>query len=74
MEMMIQSCEDLPHRDGDARWERVLHLLDQNVALHIATVWYWAAPDDVANSDWWGVGQGVRRILDRHRSRFERPS
>jgi hypothetical protein len=74
MEMLIQSCEDLPDRDGDARWGRVLELLNRNVALHIATVWYWATPDDTAEFDGFGVGKDVRRVLEEHRGQFERSS
>jgi hypothetical protein len=67
MEILIQCCEDLPgDLNEDPRWNRVLRLLDENVSLHMASVYYWTQPQ-------FRVAAGVGRVLDPHRRDFRAP-
>ena len=74
LEMLIQSFEDLDHSlFFEPRWERLLALIDQNIELHIHTVWYWSvegSPIDEA----WRVTPFMREMLAAHRGRFQKPT
>jgi hypothetical protein len=72
METIIQSFEDLgPSVADHPSWGRVLRLLDDNIDLHIYTVWYWSCPE---SRETWNVSQYLCEILSRHRKRFEKNS
>lgn len=74
METVIQSFEDLrSDLASDPRWRTVLHLLDQSIALHIYTVWYWACDDDADGPGDFRVSADLRRLLARHREAFFGP-
>lgn len=75
MEMIIASFECLAHKEPlteNSIWQAVQHTLDENIDLHISSVWDW--------SDWPGpleefdpecnVSLDMRNILEKHRARF----
>lgn len=71
METIIQSFEESEYSlTGNPLWERILSHLEENIALHIYTVWYWADLEEEF-SDNWRVTPSIREILERHRHRFE---
>ncbi len=73
MEILLQSFEDLGGaHELDARWKRVLALLDRRIDLHVASVWYWSRADESDGEDF-EVTPSLRALLSRHRERFERP-
>ncbi len=76
METLIESFEDLCSAgttlESDPRWARLLALLDDQIALHIKTVWYWSV-EDSSLEDAWRVTPFMRTLLAKHRTRFEMP-
>jgi hypothetical protein len=70
MEMILQSFEERAQvLAGDLVWLDVLHLIEQNVDLHISSVWHWAC-EQSGIGDAWRVTPFMREILARHISRF----
>jgi hypothetical protein len=74
MEMLLQSFEMRAREHGfDARWTRTLATLDQNVALHAYSIWYWSSLDGSEDlEDHWLVTPDLRRILEKHRPELEK--
>ncbi len=67
MEIILQSFEEGTRAlANDPVWQEVLRLIEQNVALHIYSVWYWSC-GDVDLPDAWRVTPFMRQILARHR-------
>ncbi len=70
LEMILQSFEERPQAlENDRTWLDMLHLIEQNIDLHISTVWYWALTDNDTD-DVWRVTPFMREILARHVDRF----
>lgn len=68
MEVIIQSFEDEGTAvDDDPRWPLVARLLDENIALHAQTVWYWAC---LGSDDEWCVTPLIRPILEKHHAQL----
>jgi len=73
METIIQSFEELgPLHEYDPRWQRILEILDQNIELHICTVWYWSRLDGETPDEQFLVTPSIRRVLANHRAWLER--
>jgi len=74
METIIESFEDLARRGsdltGDARWGRILVVLDQNIALHAYTVWYWSCLDAETSDEPFFVSALIRQVFDTHAGYF----
>lgn len=71
METILQSFEHLDEPlASEPRWQRTLALLEENVALHIYTIWYWSSPE-LEEEDAWRVAPFLRPLLARHGARFE---
>ena len=70
MEMMIQCVED---GASPAQRASVLRIAEENVALHLQTVWYWACLDylDDEEAEPFDVAPAMRAILERHRAWWE---
>ena len=74
METILQSFEELDAalRD-DARWTKLLEILETNVEIHIHSIWYWSDVDNDLEGETWRVTPFLREILGRQRPRFESP-
>lgn len=74
METIIESFEDLARRGrdltADFRWERILVVLDQNIALHAYTVWHWSYLNAETDGEQFFVSPFIRRVFDAHASYF----
>lgn len=70
IEIILQSFEDLDEPlESDSRWDKVLTILDQNIALHLYSVYYWSALDkDEGNQ--WRLTPFLRPIIEKHRAEF----
>lgn len=74
VEILLQSFDDLGvPLERDPRWLRLIAAIEQRIALHIYSVWYWADEDGDNGGDVWRVTPGLRALLARHRHRFEQP-
>lgn len=72
METIIQSFDESEHPlTGNPLWERILTRIEENITVHIHTVWYWACLGEKLE-DSWRVAPSMRKILKRHRHRFEK--
>lgn len=72
MEVILQSFEDLDQPlEGDSRWQEVLAFLDQNIDIHIYSVYYWSALESENEDEQWRVTPFVRKILEKHKTKFE---
>lgn len=72
MEILLQSFEDLGRSTGfDSRWDRTLEILDRNIDLHACSVWYWSSLENDNLEDQWLVAPFLRRLVEKHRGRFE---
>lgn len=71
MEIILQSFEDLNEPlESDSRWDKVLTILDQNIALHLNSVYYWSALDTKDQEEQWRVTPFLRLIIEKHRAEF----
>lgn len=71
METMLQSFEDLDEPlEKDSRWYKVLTILDQHIALHLSSVYYWSALDTEDVDEQWRVTPFLRVIIEKHRAEF----
>ncbi len=71
METILQSFEDLDEPlEKDSRWYKVLTILDQNIGLHLNSVYYWSALDSEYEDEQWRVTPFLRPILEKHRAEF----
>lgn len=73
METIIQSFEDTAAPTEHPHWPQLLRLLDENIHLHMNSVWYWALEGSELE-DSWLVTPAMRELLARHRAAFEKPS
>ncbi len=75
MQIIIESCEIL---ESDLKenpdWHRALALIEQEIDVHISSVWYRSCPGTDVPAEAWRVAPWMREILTRHRSRFESKS
>jgi hypothetical protein len=73
METIIQSfAETNQPLESNPEWQHVLSTIEQNISLHIYSVWYWSHLDTPDEEDPWNVTPLMRSLLERHRSSFER--
>ena len=64
MMMIFQSFEDLGEAAlHDARWERVVRLLQRRFELHRSTLQYWANLSETPEGDW-QITPLVRSVID----------
>jgi hypothetical protein len=67
METLIQSFEDSKMDLSSAlEWKETLGLIDRNIELHAATVWYWSDPNDEW-VDHWEVTAFLRELFEKHK-------
>jgi len=70
MDLILQSFEDLESIEDlpkNSLWKEVYKFLDQNIDLHIYTVWYWADAYDFQ------ISPMLEEILHKHKSNFCKP-
>lgn len=68
-EMLMQSFEDIGATFSDhPSWGAFMALLDENLEHHLHTIWYWGDPEDEAD---FFVSRELRKLIERHRARFE---
>jgi hypothetical protein len=73
METIVQSFEELDEDlDGNARWAKLLTLIDRNISLHIHSVWHWSVLEEDDQHNLWRVTPYFRSILEKHRAKFAR--
>lgn len=74
METIIQSFEeDDVALESNRQWERVLTAIEDNLDLHIYTVWYWSDLENENIDDIWRVTPFLREILFKHRANYAQP-
>jgi hypothetical protein len=67
MEIIIQSAEESADALLESKeWKRALHLLGENIAVHIHSVWYWAVPEAETQEELWRVSPDLRQLLQKH--------
>jgi hypothetical protein len=67
MDLILQSFEDLESIEDlpkNSQWIEVCEFLNQNIELHIYTVWYWADGYDFQ------ISPLLIEILHRHKNKF----
>ena len=75
METIIQSFEELETSlSKEPRWNNVLQLIEDNINLHIYTVWYWSDLENDNKDDQWRVTPFIKTILMRHKHKFAQQS
>lgn len=73
METIIQSfAETCLPLETNSDWRQTLSAIEQDISLHIYSVWYWSHLDAPDEEDLWNVTPFMRRLLDRHRPSFEK--
>jgi hypothetical protein len=71
METIIQSFEELENPlKKEPRWERVLRLIENNINLHIYTVWYWSDLENDNEDEQWRVNPFIKKILLKYMDKF----
>lgn len=79
METLLESCCEAEMYDkaflSSDVWKKILALLEQNIALHIYTVWYWSDTEQAEEdtSDSVVITPCIRTILLRQQQRFALP-
>ena len=69
METILQSFDESEYSlTGHPLWPRILTRIEENIAVHIHTVWYWADPGNKLE-DSWRVAPAMRALLKRHHHR-----
>lgn len=51
-------------------WQKILTLLEQNIEIHIYSVWYYSDVEQDDIEDSWCIAPFMRPILVRHQGRF----
>ncbi len=66
MEMIIDRLNGHPE---EPEYAPMLRLVEENIELHLATIWYWASTDYIGEDPEfsWEVAPAMREILWRHR-------
>ncbi|MBI3728230.1 MAG: hypothetical protein HY254_07840 [Burkholderiales bacterium] len=54
-------------------WENILILIENNIALHIYSVWYYSSAEQENIADAWCIAPGMRKILLQHQDKFAQP-
>lgn len=54
-------------------WKNIVMLLDNNIALHIYSVWYYASTEQENIEDAWFIAPDMRKILLQHQAKFAQP-
>ena len=71
METILQSFEDsdqdLAHSSS---WKQLVAVIEENIDLHISTVWYWSVVEATDLDQCWRVTPFMRDILTRHYARY----
>jgi len=71
METIIQSFEELQASLSDEpRWIKVLSMIENNIELHIHSVWYWADIENDDKDNEWRVSAFMRMLLKRYKNQF----
>ena len=74
MEMVVDCVESGMDFEPDSpHLHKALALIEANIDLHLATVWYWASTDFVGQDPEfsWQIAPAMREILWRHRDLWE---
>ena len=71
MQTIIESFEvgDQPLQEMPA-WHRALSLIEENLDLHIYSVWYWGSEENGVE-DHWQVHEYFSKLLEKHRTEYE---
>jgi len=51
-------------------WENIVRLIENNIELHIYSVWYYASVEQENIEDAWCIAPHMRSILLRHQEKF----
>ena len=54
-------------------WKNILLLIENNIALHIYSVWYYSSVEQENIEDAWCIAPWMRKILMRHQEQFAQP-
>lgn len=74
METIIQSFEDLDESlEENVEWAETLKIIEENLDLHIYSVWYWSDLENDNDGDGWVVTPFLRTILHKHMERYAQP-
>ena len=66
MEIIIQSFEEFESSLSiEPRWKKILNIIENNIELHIYSVWYWSDLENDNEDDQWKVNPFIRSILTR---------
>ena len=71
MEIIIQSFEELESSLSiEPRWWKILNIIENNIELHIYSVWYWSDLENDNEDDQWKVNPFIRSILIKYKDKF----
>ncbi len=74
MEVILNSIIDAVDTDTSILksdiWQKILALLEQNIGIHIYSVWYYSDVEQDDVEDLWCLAPFMRPILVRHQERF----
>ena len=74
MEVVLNSIIDAVDTDTSILksdiWQKILTLLEQNIEIHIYSVWYYSDVEQDDVEDLWCLAPFMRPILARHQGRF----
>jgi len=71
METIIQSFEELEiPLLREPRWKKVLNLLEDNIELHIYSIWYWSDLEFDNKDEQYRVSPFIRPILMKYKDKF----
>ncbi len=71
MEIIIQSCEDLRDvLENNSKWQKALLFIEDNIDLHIYSVWYWSDLENEDENELWRVTPYLQKILNKYKDRY----
>lgn len=74
MQTILESFEEMAHGGGDlssdARLQRTLAIIEENLPLHAYSIWYWSCPEAETPEEMFYVSPFIRKILAAHQRYF----
>jgi hypothetical protein len=71
METIIQSFADMEAPlSANEDWTHVLKIIENNINLHIYSVWYWSDLENANEDDQWCVTPSLRTILFKYKDNY----
>jgi hypothetical protein len=71
MEIILQSSEDSDESFlKSTTWKKILALIEQNIKIHVSSVWYWANLEEDNLEDSWRITSFMRQTLEKHKEQF----